>query len=71
MLSTTNKSFLWDLLNKYEDLGQFADSISRVIQGTQSDSDYMTVFSNYRMLETQDTQILDTIVGDNIAVLFF
>lgn len=71
MLSTTNKSTLWTLLNKYDYLGQFADSLSRVIQGTQSDSDYMTVFANYNSLDNSDTQTLDAIVGNDISVILF
>jgi len=62
---------LWNILTKYEYLGEFADSIGRVIQGTQSDSDYMTIYSNYRNLDLNDSTVLDSIVGDKIGYILF
>ena len=60
---------LWNILYKYDNLEDFSDSISRIIQGTQSDADYINIYGNYSKLETKDANDLDSIVGEKIAYI--
>jgi len=72
-MTNQSKSTLWTLLNKYENAQflSFCDSISRVIQDTQSDQDILNIYSNYINIDTTDANTLNSVIGDQLdAVLF-
>jgi hypothetical protein len=47
-------------------LTSLCDSLSNILQDKASNSDYKTVFGKYREMETEDTLLLDSVLGDKI-----
>lgn len=65
----TMEGKLAEIQSRYNYIIDFSDSISRIIKGTQSSSDYITIYSHYLTLEPEDTKELDSIVGEKIGYI--
>jgi len=73
-LSSNQKGNLYYLMVKYDKINEnFANSLSRVIQGSNTDEDLMTISQNmdYNDIDFNDSQILEEILGEQISMMFF
>lgn len=58
-----NKQVLWGILEKYDGIHQFSkftDSLSKVIQGTQSENDMVEIIKVSNDINKSDTIVLDS-----------
>jgi hypothetical protein len=68
-MTNKDKNIIWNILTKYDDtLTSLCDSLSNILQEKADNSDYKTVFGNYRKMENEDTLLVDSILGDKILV---
>ena len=66
-MTNKDKGIVWNVLNKYEGtLTSLCDSLSNVIQGTSDKSDYINIFKNYRFMDTNDMNVIDSLIGKEI-----
>jgi hypothetical protein len=66
-MTNKDKSIVWDVLNKYDGtLTSLCDSLSNVIQGKSDNSDYINIFKNYRLMDTNDMNVIDSLIGKEI-----
>ena len=66
-MTNKDKGIVWCILNKYEGtLTSLCDSFSNVVQGTSDRSDYINIFLNYRFMETNDMNVIDSLIGKEI-----
>lgn len=69
-MTNKDKNIIWNILTKYDDtLTSLCDSLSNILQEKADNSDYKTVFSNYRKMENEDTILVDSVLGDKIFVV--
>ncbi len=68
-MTNKDKNIIWNILTKYDEtLTSLCDSLSNILQEKADNSDYKTVFGNYRKMENEDTLLVDSILGDKILV---
>jgi len=68
-MTNKDKNIIWNVLAKYDNtLTSLCDSLSNILQEKADNSDYKTVFGNYRKMEKEDTLLVDSILGDKILV---
>ena len=68
-MTNKDKNIIWEVLTKYDNtLTSLCDSLSNILQEKADNSDYKNVFSNYRKMEKEDTNLVDSILGDKILV---
>lgn len=66
-MTTTNKSTLWIVLEKYDNtLVSFCNSLSNVIQSKDTDEDLATIFFSYNLMDKEDVEVVDSILGKKI-----
>ena len=69
LMTNRDKNNIWNILSKYDNtLTSMCDSLSNILQEKADNSDYKNVFSNYRKMEKEDTNLVDSILGDKILV---
>jgi len=69
LMTNRDKNTIWNILSKYDHtLISMCDSLSNILQEKADNSDYKNVFSNYRKMEKEDTNLVDSILGDKILV---
>jgi hypothetical protein len=68
-MTNKDKNIIWNVLAKYDNtLTSLCDSLSNILQEKADNSDYKTVFGNYRKMEKEDKLLVDSILGDKILV---
>ena len=68
-MTNKDKNIVWNVLTKYDNtLTSLCDLLSNILQEKADNSDYKTVFGNYRKMEKEDTLLVDSILGDKILV---
>ena len=68
-MTNRDKNNIWNVLSKYDNtLTSMCDSLSNILQEKADNSDYKNVFSNYRKMEKEDTNLVDSILGNKILV---
>ena len=66
-MTNSDKNTIWNVLIKYDNtLTSLCDSLSNILQDKADNSDYKTVFANYRKMQLNDTKLIDSLLGDKI-----
>jgi hypothetical protein len=66
-MTNKDKNIVWNVLNKYDGtLTSLCDSLSNALQGKSEKSDYVNILKHYRMLETNDMNLLDSVFNTQI-----
>ena len=66
-MTNSDKNTIWNVLIKYDNtLTSLCDSLSNILQDKADNSDYKTVFANYRKMQLNDTKLIDRLLGDKI-----
>jgi hypothetical protein len=66
MMNFKDKSTLWEILVKYDNLKEFksfCDSISKLIQGTESDDDLLDLISFNENIDMIDLSEIDKVIS--------
>lgn len=68
-MKISEKEKIWYILSKYDNsLSSFCDSLSNVIQERSTKFDFLTIFKNYKNIESSDVNIIDHILGHKIMI---
>lgn len=68
-----NKGTLWNILEKYDtkEYENLCDGLSNIIREKQTSSDFLIIYSFYDKIESQDRDMIEQQVGNQISNVLF
>ncbi len=68
-----NKGTLWNILEKYDtkEYENLCDGLSNIIREKQTSSDFLIIYSFYDKIDSQDRDIIEQQVGNQISNVLF
>jgi hypothetical protein len=73
-ITTENKAILWSILEKYDGISEYTnlcDALSRIIQGSISDTDILAVYQSLLVIDMDDKKKIDATIGAEIDACLF
>jgi hypothetical protein len=68
-----NKGTLWNILEKYDtkEYENLCDGLSNIIREKQTSSDFLIIYSFYDKIDSQDRDMIEQQVGNQISNVLF